>query len=94
MSGRLIVAALLAIVRQHKGQCSATPFPGGEALSAWMFPAREKAKSQASFPQAHRVDYGQPGPFAPGVEGRVFDAVHALMKKVGGDSAHFTPFTR
>jgi hypothetical protein len=29
------------------------------------------------------VYYGQPGPFAPGVEGRVFDAVHAVMKKVG-----------
>jgi hypothetical protein len=29
------------------------------------------------------VYYGQPGPYAPGVEGRVFDAVHAVMKKVG-----------
>ena len=29
------------------------------------------------------VYYGQPGPFAPGVETRVFDAVHQVMKKVG-----------
>lgn len=29
------------------------------------------------------VYYGQPGPFAPGVEGRVFDAIHQAMKKVG-----------
>lgn len=29
------------------------------------------------------VYYGQPGPFAADVEGRVFDAVHAVMKKVG-----------
>ena len=27
--------------------------------------------------------YGQPGPFAPGVEDRVFDAIHKAMKKVG-----------
>jgi hypothetical protein len=27
--------------------------------------------------------YGQPGPFAPGVEDRVFDAIHQAMKKVG-----------
>ncbi|HXB71170.1 MAG TPA: neutral/alkaline non-lysosomal ceramidase N-terminal domain-containing protein [Candidatus Acidoferrales bacterium] len=29
------------------------------------------------------VYYGQPGPFAPGVEERVFSAVHAVMKQVG-----------
>jgi hypothetical protein len=29
------------------------------------------------------VYYGQPGPFAPGVEDRVFDAIHRAMKKVG-----------
>ena len=29
------------------------------------------------------VYYGQPGPFAPGVEARVFDAIHKAMKKVG-----------
>jgi neutral ceramidase len=29
------------------------------------------------------VYYGQPGPFAPGVEARVFDAIRAAMKKVG-----------
>ena len=29
------------------------------------------------------VYYGQPGPFAAGVEGRVFDAVRSVMKKVG-----------
>jgi len=29
------------------------------------------------------VYYGQPGPFAQGVEGHVFDAIHAVMKKVG-----------
>jgi neutral ceramidase len=29
------------------------------------------------------VYYGQPGPFAPGVEGLIFDAIHAAMKKVG-----------
>ena len=27
--------------------------------------------------------YGQPGPFAPGVEARVFEAIHRVMKKVG-----------
>ena len=27
--------------------------------------------------------YGQPGPFATGVEARVFDAIHEVMKKVG-----------
>jgi hypothetical protein len=29
------------------------------------------------------IYYGQPGPFAPGVEARVFDAIHQAMKKVG-----------
>jgi neutral ceramidase len=29
------------------------------------------------------IYYGQPGPFAPGVEERVFDAIHQAMKKVG-----------
>ena len=29
------------------------------------------------------IYYGQPGPFAPGVEDRVFDAIHKAMKKVG-----------
>jgi hypothetical protein len=29
------------------------------------------------------IYYGQPGPFAPGVEARVFDAIHKAMKKVG-----------
>jgi len=29
------------------------------------------------------VYYGQPGPFAPGVEAHVFDAIHQVMKKVG-----------
>jgi hypothetical protein len=29
------------------------------------------------------VYYGQPGPFAPGVETRVFEAIHKAMKKVG-----------
>jgi len=29
------------------------------------------------------IYYGQPGPFAPGVETRVFDAIHQAMKKVG-----------
>jgi hypothetical protein len=29
------------------------------------------------------VYYGQPGPFAAGVEARVFDAIRAAMKKVG-----------
>ena len=29
------------------------------------------------------VYYGQPGPFAQGVEARVFDAIRAAMKKVG-----------
>jgi len=29
------------------------------------------------------VYYGQPGPFAPGVEGRVFQAIREVMKKVG-----------
>ncbi|HUK16618.1 MAG TPA: neutral/alkaline non-lysosomal ceramidase N-terminal domain-containing protein [Bryobacteraceae bacterium] len=29
------------------------------------------------------VYYGQPGPFAPGVEGRVFEAIHQVMKNVG-----------
>ena len=29
------------------------------------------------------VYYGQPGPFAPGVETRVFDAIHKAMTKVG-----------
>jgi hypothetical protein len=29
------------------------------------------------------IYYGQPGPFAPGVEERVFDAIHKAMKKVG-----------
>ena len=29
------------------------------------------------------VYYGQPGPFAPGVEQRVFDAIHKVMQSVG-----------
>ena len=29
------------------------------------------------------IYYGQPGPFASGVEARVFDAIHQAMKKVG-----------
>jgi len=29
------------------------------------------------------VYYGQPGPFAPGVEDRVFNAIHQVMQKVG-----------
>jgi hypothetical protein len=29
------------------------------------------------------IYYGQPGPFAPGVEARVFDAIHQAMKRVG-----------
>jgi neutral ceramidase len=29
------------------------------------------------------VYYGQPGPFAPGVEARVFTAIHQALKKVG-----------
>jgi hypothetical protein len=29
------------------------------------------------------VYYGQPGPFAPGVEDRVFQAIRQAMKKVG-----------
>jgi hypothetical protein len=29
------------------------------------------------------VYYGQPGPFAPGVEARVFEAIRAALKKVG-----------
>jgi len=29
------------------------------------------------------VYYGQPGPFAPGVEARVFDAIHRVMKRAG-----------
>jgi len=29
------------------------------------------------------VYYGQPGPFAAGVEERVFDAIHRVMKGVG-----------
>ena len=29
------------------------------------------------------IYYGQPGPFAAGVETRVFDAIHEAMKKVG-----------
>ena len=29
------------------------------------------------------IYYGQPGPFAPGVEARVFEAIHLAMKKVG-----------
>lgn len=31
------------------------------------------------------VYYGQPGPFAPGVENRVFEAIRAVMKRVGRD---------
>ena len=29
------------------------------------------------------IYYGQPGPFAPGVEAHVFDAIHEAMKKIG-----------
>jgi hypothetical protein len=29
------------------------------------------------------IYYGMPGPFQPGVEGRVFDAIHQAMKQVG-----------
>jgi len=32
------------------------------------------------------VYYGQPGPFAPGVEDRVFNAIRQAMKKVGRGS--------
>jgi neutral ceramidase len=34
------------------------------------------------------VYYGQPGPFAPVVEARVFDAIHEAMKKVGHGRPH------
>ena len=37
--------------------------------------------------QDNMVYYGQPGPFAPGVETRVFDAIHHVMKKVGRSTA-------
>jgi len=33
------------------------------------------------------VYYGQPGPFAPGVEARVFEAIHQVMKEVGRPAA-------
>jgi len=33
------------------------------------------------------IYYGQPGPFAPGVETRVFEAIGRVMKKVGRQSA-------
>jgi hypothetical protein len=29
------------------------------------------------------VYYGQPGPFTPDVESRVFDAIHKVMERVG-----------
>ena len=81
LGGEVVVEYALRARREYKGE---PLIVAGYSNSVMGYIPSERVLSEGGYEAVDNlIYYGQPGPFAPGVEDRVFDAIHQAMKKVG-----------
>jgi neutral ceramidase len=81
LGGEVVVDYALRAKREYAGE---PLMVAGYSNSVMCYIPTERVLSEGGYEAVdNMVYYGQPGPFAPGVETRVTDAIHQVMKTVG-----------
>jgi len=81
LGGEAVVDYALRARREYPGEALIV---AGYSNSVMCYIPSERVLAEGGYEAVdNMVYYGQPGPFAPGVEGRVFLAIREAMKKVG-----------
>jgi hypothetical protein len=81
LGGEVVVDYALRARREYPGEALIV---AGYSNAVMCYIPSERVLGEGGYEVVdNMVYYGQPGPFAPGVEERVFQAIHQAMKKVG-----------
>jgi hypothetical protein len=81
LGGEVVVDYALRVKREYAGE---SLIVAGYSNAVMCYIPSERVLGEGGYEAVDNlVYYGKPGPFAPGVEERVFGAIHAAMKKVG-----------
>jgi neutral ceramidase len=81
LGGEVVVDYALRTHREYPGEALIV---AGYSNAVMCYIPSERVLSEGGYEVVdNMVYYGQPGPFAPGVENGVFQAIHRAMKKVG-----------
>jgi hypothetical protein len=81
LSGEVVVDYDLRAKREYPGE---PLIVAGYSNGVMCYVPTERVLSEGGYEAVDSmIYYGMPGPFQPGVEGRVFDAIHQAMKQVG-----------
>jgi hypothetical protein len=81
LGGEVVVDYDLRAKREYSGE---SLIVAGYSNAVMCYIPSERVLGEGGYEAVdNMVYYGQPGPFAAGVEARVFNAIHTVMKKVG-----------
>jgi hypothetical protein len=81
LGGELVVGYSLRAKKEFPAEATVV---AGYSNDVMCYIPTEKVLAEGGYEaDLSMVYYGQPGPFAPGVEDRIFDAIRAAMKRVG-----------
>lgn len=81
LGGEVVVDYALRTRREYAGEALIV---AGYSNAVMCYIPSERVLAEGGYEVVdNMVYYGQPGPFAPGVEDGVFEAIHKAMKKVG-----------
>lgn len=81
LGGEIVVDYALRAHREYPGEALIV---AGYSNSVMCYIPSERMLAEGGYEVVdNMVYYGQPGPFAPGVENAVFQSIHRAMKKVG-----------
>jgi Neutral/alkaline non-lysosomal ceramidase, N-terminal len=81
LGGEVVVDYALRARREYPGEALIV---AGYSNSVMCYIPSERILHEGGYEAVDNlVYYGQPGPFAPGVEARVFEAIRRMMKRVG-----------
>jgi hypothetical protein len=81
LGGEVVVDYDLRARREYRGE---PLIVAGYSNAVMCYIPSERVLSEGGYEAVdNMVYYGQPGPFAAGVEARIFEAIHQAMKKVG-----------
>lgn len=81
LGGEVVVDYALRAKREYPGEALVV---AGYSNSVMGYIPSERVLAEGGYEAVDNlIYYGQPGPFAAGVEARIFDAIHRSMKKVG-----------
>ena len=81
LGGEVVVDYALRVKKEYPGEAIMV---AAYSNAVMCYIPSERVLSEGGYEAVDNlVYYGKPGPFAPGVEARVFDTIHAVMTKVG-----------